>query len=102
MTLKQSAFGSKCTLPDKFFKDTLNCGILESILGTGGDLVDPEEDVFASEPGTPRGQLPQPCTPRASLQPAPNGVHAAPMAPPPPPMRASTQVVGCSVLHSCP
>lgn len=32
MTLKQSAFGSKCALSDKFFKDTLNCGVLESIL----------------------------------------------------------------------
>ena len=32
MTLKASAFGSKCTLSDKFFKDTLNCGVLESIL----------------------------------------------------------------------
>jgi len=32
MTLKQSAFGSKCAMGDKFFKDTLNCGVLESIL----------------------------------------------------------------------
>ena len=32
MTLKQSAFGSKCALSDKFLKDTLNCGVLESIL----------------------------------------------------------------------
>ena len=32
MTLKQSAFGSKCTFSDKFFKDVLNCGVLESIL----------------------------------------------------------------------
>ena len=32
MTLKQSAFGSKCVLSDKFFKDVLNCGVLESVL----------------------------------------------------------------------
>ncbi|EOD22469.1 hypothetical protein EMIHUDRAFT_458166 [Emiliania huxleyi CCMP1516] len=32
MTLKQSAFGSKCQPSDKFFKDALNCGVLESIL----------------------------------------------------------------------
>ena len=32
MTLKQSAFGSKCALSDKFFKDVLNCGVLESVL----------------------------------------------------------------------
>ena len=32
MTLKPSAFGSKCSFSDKFFKDVLNCGVLESIL----------------------------------------------------------------------
>ena len=32
MTLKQSAFGSKCAFDDKFFKSVSNCGVLESIL----------------------------------------------------------------------
>ena len=32
MSLKQSAFGSKCPLSDKFLKGMLDCGILESIL----------------------------------------------------------------------
>ena len=32
MTLKPSAFGSKCNFSDKFFKDVLNCGVLEAIL----------------------------------------------------------------------
>ena len=31
-TLKPSAFGSKCTFSDKFYKDVLNCGVLESVL----------------------------------------------------------------------
>lgn len=32
MTLKVSAFGSKCSPSDKFFKEALSCGVLESIL----------------------------------------------------------------------
>lgn len=32
MTLKASAFGSKCVPSDKFFKEALSCGVLESIL----------------------------------------------------------------------
>jgi DNA topoisomerase-2 len=32
MTLKQSAFGSKCAPSDKFFKDVQSCGVIDSIL----------------------------------------------------------------------
>ena len=32
MTLKASAFGSKCAPSDKFLKESLNCGVLESVM----------------------------------------------------------------------
>jgi DNA topoisomerase-2 len=32
LTLKPSAFGSKCELSDKFIKEILKCGILDQII----------------------------------------------------------------------
>ena len=76
---------------------------IEAMTGAAEQANDPDwTELFGcSQPGTPRDPLP--ATPIGAPAPSTPVVRPASMAPPPPPlMRASTQVVVCSVLHSYP
>ena len=76
---------------------------IEAMTGAAEQANGPDwNELFgSSQPGTPRESMPS--TPLGAPAPSTPVVRPAPMAPPPPPlMRASTQVVVCSVVHSYP